>query len=71
MEQVLALPACRGPFQNRPPLSCRTSRWIKRGIAVVPTKFGIAFGILHMNQVWHLLGPKSGVQTLDMPWLIL
>ena len=30
--------------------SPRSSRWIKRGMAVIPTKFGIAFGIRPLNQ---------------------
>ncbi len=33
-----------------PPPSPRSSRWIKRGMAVIPTKFGIAFGIRPLNQ---------------------
>ncbi|XP_017011536.2 xanthine dehydrogenase-like [Drosophila takahashii] len=28
----------------------RENRWRKRGMAVVPTKYGIAFGVLHLNQ---------------------
>ena len=29
----------------------RKSKYIKRGIYLLPTKFGIAFGLKHMNQV--------------------
>ena len=29
----------------------RSNRWLKRGLAVVPTKFGIAFTAKYMNQV--------------------
>ncbi|XP_013100415.2 xanthine dehydrogenase-like [Stomoxys calcitrans] len=28
----------------------RNNRWRKRGIAIVPTKYGIAFGVKHLNQ---------------------
>ncbi|XP_037955545.1 xanthine dehydrogenase-like [Teleopsis dalmanni] len=28
----------------------KNNRWRKRGIAVVPTKYGIAFGVMHLNQ---------------------
>ncbi|XP_055386170.1 xanthine dehydrogenase [Condylostylus longicornis] len=31
------------------------NRWRKRGVAIVPTKFGIAFNILHMNQAGALV----------------
>ncbi|EDV93247.1 xanthine dehydrogenase [Drosophila grimshawi] len=33
----------------------REHRWRKRGIALVPTKFGIAFGVLHLNQAGALI----------------
>ncbi|XP_030369374.1 xanthine dehydrogenase [Scaptodrosophila lebanonensis] len=28
----------------------RENRWRKRGISIVPTKYGIAFGVMHLNQ---------------------
>ncbi|XP_060647418.1 xanthine dehydrogenase [Drosophila nasuta] len=30
-------------------------RWRKRGIALVPTKFGVAFGVMHLNQAGALI----------------
>ncbi|KAH8352695.1 hypothetical protein KR084_005743 [Drosophila pseudotakahashii] len=33
----------------------RENRWRKRGMAVVPTKYGIAFGVLHLNQAGALI----------------
>lgn len=31
------------------------NRWRKRGIALVPTKFGVAFGVMHLNQAGALI----------------
>lgn len=33
----------------------KNNRWRKRGIALVPTKYGIAFGVLHLNQAGALI----------------
>ncbi len=33
----------------------RTNRWVKRGVSLVPTKFGISFGIAFLNQGGALL----------------
>jgi len=33
----------------------RENRWRKRGMAVVPTKYGIAFGVMHLNQAGSLI----------------
>lgn len=33
----------------------RENRWKKRGIAVMPTKFGISFGAIFLNQVFDLI----------------
>lgn len=31
-------------------LCCRTSKWKKRGLAIVPTMYGVAFGQTFLNQ---------------------
>lgn len=33
----------------------RNNRWRKRGISLVPTKYGIAFGVAHLNQAGALI----------------
>ncbi|XP_022211535.2 xanthine dehydrogenase [Drosophila obscura] len=33
----------------------RENRWRKRGMAVIPTKYGIAFGVMHLNQAGALI----------------
>ncbi|TDG48374.1 hypothetical protein AWZ03_005119 [Drosophila navojoa] len=33
----------------------RDNRWRKRGIALVPTKYGVAFGVMHLNQAGALV----------------
>ena len=33
----------------------RTNRWVKRGVSLIPTKYGIAFGIGFLNQGGALL----------------
>ena len=35
--------------------SYRANRWLKRGVALIPTKYGIAFGLKHLNQAGALL----------------
>ena len=34
---------------------CRANKWLKRGVAMVPTKYGIAFGLKYLNQAGALL----------------
>ncbi|ALC47458.1 ry [Drosophila busckii] len=43
--------------QKRADVACfnRENRWRKRGLAVVPTKFGVAFGVMHLNQAGALI----------------
>lgn len=43
---------CRNIYGS---LFLRENRWKKRGIAVVPTKFGIAFSVLFLNQAGALV----------------
>ncbi|KAL5482077.1 hypothetical protein EMCRGX_G022358 [Ephydatia muelleri] len=33
----------------------KANRWLKRGMAVIPTKYGIAFGLKHLNQAGALV----------------
>nr|AOE46690.1 xanthine dehydrogenase [Drosophila bipectinata] len=33
----------------------KENRWRKRGMAVIPTKYGIAFGVMHLNQAGALI----------------
>ena len=37
------------------PLSHRANRWRKRGLALTPTKYGLSFGLLSLNQAGALL----------------
>ena len=39
-------------------LVSRENRWKKRGIALTPTKFGIAFGATFLNQVGRRFTPR-------------
>ena len=48
----------RSDFDNRVKLVEEynaSSRYRKRGIALIPTKFGISFTAKFLNQVWQLL----------------
>lgn len=53
---------------------CRSHRWTKRGIAQVPTRFGCAFGILHLNQVRKRFRRSEGFclssPSRPVPWSI-
>lgn len=45
----------------------RQNRWTKRGIAVVPTKFGISFTAAFLNQVYSTLTWDDGYQESSRP----
>ncbi len=45
-----------------------TNKWTKRGISILPVKFGIAFTALHLNQVPFLL--FSSIATLQLTLFI-
>ncbi|KAL9892420.1 xanthine dehydrogenase rosy [Glossina fuscipes fuscipes] len=42
----------------------KKNRWRKRGISAVPTKYGIAFGVLHLNQAGSLINIYSDGSVL-------
>lgn len=43
----------------------RQNRWTKRGLAIVPTKFGISFTAVFLNQVWS----NSTIEQTDKGWM--
>lgn len=44
---------------------CRQNRWKKRGMCIIPTKFGISFTVPFLNQVRKCHSPFQ-VEEIDL-----